>query len=350
MNMRHKLIFECIVGSQAYGTATENSDIDKKGVYVQSNDEILVSDYEPQINVTKDECYYEVGRFLELLSAANPTTIEMLFSEKKNITHISPEFELILSVRDMFITKQCADSFKNYGVSQLKKAAATGKKFNIEDSKMVHKTPFDFTYYYDNGKTFLLKDYLEENELLQEKCGLVRLDHMKDCYALYYDYNNIGYRGIIGEKSNEIRLSSIPKGETPLIMIYYNVEAYSKYMKEYSEYKTWLKNRNVNRYVDVITHGQKTKDSRIDGKNMLHVRRLIDIAIEIANTSTFTVLRPNAKYLLDIKHGKYNLEEIVSDVERDISGLDECFKNSTLPNKVDKNKVKEILLKIRHFN
>ena len=81
--MKHKLIFECIVGSQAYGTATENSDIDKKGVYVQSNDEILVSDYEPQINVTKDECYYEVGRFLELLSAANPTTIEMLFSEKK---------------------------------------------------------------------------------------------------------------------------------------------------------------------------------------------------------------------------------------------------------------------------
>ena len=85
-------------------------------------------------------------------------------------------------------------------MSQLKKAAATGKKFNIEDSKMVHKTPFDFTYYYDNGKTFLLKDYLEENNLLQEKCGLVRLDHMKDCYALYYDYNNVGYRGVIGEK------------------------------------------------------------------------------------------------------------------------------------------------------
>jgi len=81
--MRHKLIFECIVGSQAYGTATENSDIDKKGVYIQSNDEILVSDYEPQINVTKDECYYEVGRFLELLSVANPTCIEMLFSEEK---------------------------------------------------------------------------------------------------------------------------------------------------------------------------------------------------------------------------------------------------------------------------
>lgn len=83
---------------------------------------------------------------------------------------------------------------------------------------------------------------------------------------------------------------------------------------------------------------------------MLHVRRLIDIAIEIANTGTFTVLRPNTKYLLDIKHGKYNLEEIVSDVERDIAGLDVCFKNSTLPDKVDKNKVKEILLKIRHFN
>ena len=46
---------------------------------------------------------------------------------------------------------------------------------------------------------------------------------------------------LLVKKSNEIRLSSIPKGETPLIMIYYNVEAYSKYMKEYAEYKNMVK-------------------------------------------------------------------------------------------------------------
>lgn len=345
--MKHKIIFECIVGSQAYGTSEENSDIDKKGVYIQSNDEILVFDYEPQINVTKDECYYEVGRFLELLSMANPTCIEMLYSDEKFITYISPEFELIREHRAKFLTKKCADSFSNYGMSQIKKASSTGKKFNIEASEIKHKTPFDFTYYYKDGKSFSLNEYLKKENLLQSKCGLARIDHMKDCYALYYDFNNLGYRGIIGDKSNEIRLSSIPKGEVPLFMIYYNVEAYSKYMKEYNEYNVWLENRNKNRYVDVINHGQKIGGSFIDGKNMLHTRRLLDVGMEICKTGTFSVHRPNAEYLLSIKHGKVSLDKILEDVEKDMKGLKELYDNSNLPDSVDSQFVKELLLKIR---
>jgi hypothetical protein len=232
-------------------------------------------------------------------------------------------------------------------MSQIKKAASTGKKFNIEDSKMVHKTPFDFTYYYKDDKSFILSDYLKQAKLLQEKCGLVRIDHMKDCYALYYDYNNLGYRGIIGEKSNEIRLSSIPKGEISLLMIYYNVEAYSKYMKEYKEYNQWLENRNVNRFVDVINHGQEDGNSRIDGKNMSHTVRLLNIAREISETSTFSVKRPNAEYLLQIKRGEVPLKEIMEYANKEIAGLEELYKNSNLPDEVDPAFVKELLLKIR---
>lgn len=345
--MRHRLIFECIVGSTAYGTNEENSDIDKKGVYVQSNDEILVFNYEPQINVTKDECYYEIGRFLELISMGNPTCIEMLYSEDEFITHSSTEFELIRKHKDKFLTKKCANSFSNYGYSQIKKASATGKKFNIEDSKMIYKTPFDFTYYYDNGKVFLLKTFLEENKMEQTKCGLTRLDHMKDCYSLYYDDNGIGYRGIIGEKSNEIRLSSIPKGEIPLFLIYYNVEAYSKYMREYKEYKEWLEKRNINRFVDVISHGQEKGGSRIDGKNMLHCVRIINVAVEIVETGTFSVRRPNVEYLLKIKHGEVTLSEILDYVNDKISGLKELFEKSDLPDECDKDFVNGLLLQIR---
>lgn len=345
--MKHKIIFECIVGSTVYGTATDNSDIDKKGVYVQCNDELLINEYEPQINVTKDECYYEVNRFLELALVGNPTILEMLFSSDEFITITSPEFEMIREHKYKFITKKCSESFKNYGYSQIAKAQSTGKKFNMEDSRMVLKTPFDFTYYYDNGRTFLLREYLENNNLVQDKCGLARLDHMKDCYALYYDNKNIGYRGIIGKNSNEIRLSSVPKGETPLLLIYYNVEAYSKYMKEYKEYREWLEKRNVNRYVDVINHGQEDGGSRIDGKNMLHCVRLLNIAREIAETGTFTVRRPNSDYLLRIKHGEVSLKEIMEYAKNEITGLDELYENSNLPEEVDKDFVRGLLFKIR---
>lgn len=345
--MINNLIFEAIVGSTAYGTKVDTSDIDKKGIYLCSIDDLISMGYVDQINVTKDETYWELQKFLELCSVGNPTALELLFSDDEFILKTTPQFELIRENKYKFITKKCANSFMNYGYSQIKKASATGKKFNIEDSKMIHKTPFDFTYYYECGKVFQLKEYLETNNLNQEKCGLVRLDHMKDCYALYYDNNNFGYRGIIGEKSNEIRLSSVPKGEVPLFLIYYNVEAYSKYMREYKEYKEWLKNRNINRFVDVVNHGQKDGDSRIDGKNMLHCVRLLNISRQIAETNTFTVRRPNVDYLLKIRHGEVPLKEIMEYANNEIAGLKELYEKSNLPEEVDPAFVKDLLLKIR---
>jgi len=346
--MKDKIIFKCITGSFAHGTYIEGkSDIDYKSIYIQDSDEILSNNYIPQIDITNDDVIWEVQKFIELLSDGKTSSLEILFSPSDCILETSPQFNLIYENKEKFLTKKCGKSFANYGLSQIKKASATGKKFNIEDSKMVHKTPFDFTYYYDNGKVFLLRDYLSSNNLTQDKCGLVRLDHMKDCYALYYDYNNVGYRGIIGDKSNEIRLSAIPKGETPLLIMYYNVEAYSKYMKEYKEYKEWLENRNPNRYVDVINHGQIGGGSRIDGKNMLHCVRLLGIAREIAETGTFSVRRPNVDYLLDIRHGKVQLPNILEYANSEIAGLEKLFDKSSLPDAVDPQFVKELLLKIR---
>jgi predicted nucleotidyltransferase len=345
--MINNLIFEAIVGSTAYGTKVDTSDIDKKGIYMCSIDDLISMGYVDQINVTKDETYWELQKFLELCSVGNPTALELLFSDDEFILKTTPQFELIRENKYKFITKKCANSFMNYGYSQINKASATGKKFNIEDSKMVYKTPFDFTYFYKKGKVYLLKDYLESNGLIQERCGLVRLDHMKDCYALYYDHNNFGYRGIIGEKSNEIRLSSVPKGETPLFLIYYNVEAYSKYMREYKEYKEWLNTRNINRFVDVINHGQEAGSSRIDGKNMSHCVRLLNVSREIAETGTFKVKRQNAEYLLQIKHGEVPLKEIMEYANNEIAGLKELYEKSNLPEEVDPVFVKELLLKIR---
>jgi len=345
--MIENLIFEAIVGSVAYGTNIETSDLDKKGIFLCPIDNLLSFGYTEQINVTKDETYYEVRRFLELCSVGNPTCLELLFSDDEYILHTSPQFELIRENRDVFVTKKCANAFTSYGYSQISKANSLGKKLNYNENDYKLKTPLDFIYFYNNGKTYSFKEYLNDNGLLQEKCGLVRLDHMKDCYAVYYDYNNDGYRGIIGENSNEVRLSSIKKGETPFVMIYYNVEAYSKFMKEWKEYNEWLKNRNTQRYVDVKKHGQTLSGSFIDGKNLLHCRRLIDVGVSIATTGTFTVKRPNADYLLSIKRGEVPLDKIIEDAERDIAGLQELYDKSNLPEKVDPLFVKELLLKIR---
>jgi len=345
--MIENLIFEAIVGSVAYGTNVETSDLDKKGIFLSPIDDLISFGYVEQINVTKDEAYYEVRRFLELCSVGNPTCLELMFSDEECVLKTSPQFELLRENRYKFLTKKCADSFISYGKSQISKAAALGKKLNWNESQTTFKTPLDFIYFYNGGKTYSFKDYLTDNGLLQEKCGLVRLDHMKDCYAIYYDNGNFGYRGIIGDKSNEVRLSSIPKGENPFMMICYNVEAYSKHMREWKEYCHWLENRNIQRYVDVKKHAQTLSGSFIDGKNLLHCRRLLDVGLEIVQKNTFTVKRPNADYLLSIKRGEVPLDKIIEDAERDIAGLQELYDKSNLPESVDPAFVKELLLKIR---
>jgi len=48
------ILYECIVGSQAYATNVETSDIDKKFVYILPMENILGTGYVEQINVNKD--------------------------------------------------------------------------------------------------------------------------------------------------------------------------------------------------------------------------------------------------------------------------------------------------------
>jgi uncharacterized protein len=337
------ILFKTIVGSQAYGTNTVGSDTDFKGVYVQETRELVGFGYKEQIEVSKDECYYEVRRFLQLLKSANPTMLELLYMPEDCIIEKHPAFDLILQHRDKFLTKRCLHSFGGYAVAQIKKARGLDKKMNWEKEKMVRKTPMDFCYVYQNGKTIALEVFLRDNNLDEKHCGLVGLNHFRDCFAMYHDpTNTLGYRGISSEKSNELILSSVPKEEKDLTILYYNKDGYSMHCKDYLQYTDWLKNRNTQRYVDIETHGQQ-----IDGKNLLHCQRLLDMALEIAAQKTIIVRRPNAQDLLKIRRGEINLENFMQKAEEDIERLNEYFKNSDLPDDVDEDFVNELLLEVR---
>ena len=164
----------------------------------------------------------------------------------------------------------------------------------------------------------------------------------------FFRLHNLGvgelnYRGLALDDSNSIRLSSVPKGEEALTIVYYNKDGYSMHCKDYKEYNEWLANRNTQRYVDNVGHDQK-----VDSKNLLHTRRLLDMAMEIASTGEITVRRPNAEYLLQIRRGEVSLKDIIEQAEKDIKGLDQLFKDSTLPDNVSNEVVNEILLEIRH--
>lgn len=335
-----KIIFKAVVGSRAQGLATEKSDWDYKGVYIQDNKNILSYGYKEFINNGKDETYYEIRRFLDLLIKGNPEALQLLYSEKEFIVTLEKEFIPVLENRDKFLTKKCAKSFAAYGFSQIRKSKGANKKINWEIERIERKTPLDFCYIMYKNDTVPLNDIVKN----QSECGLSKLNHADNAYGLYLPTQDSNYRGIISEDSNELRLSSIEKGVNPDYILFYNKNGYSTHCKDYKSYQDWLINRNLNRLNVNKAHGQM-----YDSKNVLHCKRLVDIAKEIAVDHTIHMIRPNNEYLFKIKNGQIPLDVIVNESYEDIKKLDELYNKSNLPEEVDEDLVFDLLLKIRNY-
>jgi hypothetical protein len=339
-------LYLVIRGSHAYGTNLSTSDTDYSGVFVQDIDSILGMSYIEQINDDKNDIViYEIRRFLELLAKNNPTILELLNTPQDCIIYKHFLFDKILENKDIFLTKMCANSFGGYAKEQISKAKGQNKKQNWEKNKVKRKTPLDFCYIHKGEHSLPIIEYLQEFDIKQEYCGLSKIPHSKDTYGLFYSDEIGKFNGIAFEDSNDIRLSSIPI-DLPescfLGHMSYNKDAYMTHCRDYKSYETWVLNRNEQRWVDVESHGQK-----IDGKNMMHCRRLMDMAREIAEGSGIIVRRPNAQELIDIRQGKVDLQSLIDHVENEIKQVDILFEKSTLPDKVDMNFVNQILINIR---
>jgi hypothetical protein len=350
-----KPLYLVIRGSHAYGTNIETSDTDYAGVFIQSLDDILGNNYKEQINDDKnDTVIYEVRRFLQLIASNNPTVLELLNTPEDCVIYKDPAFDIILENREKFITKVCAKSFGGYAKQQISKAKGQDKKQNWEKDKVTRKTPLDFCYIHRGEKSISLVNFMEEKGMDQRFCGLSNVPHSRDTYALFYDFKeeetngeikNLGFKGIAFEDSNQVRLSSIPV-ETPknyfIGHVSYNKDGYSQHCKDYLSYQEWLENRNLARWVDVKSHGQK-----IDGKNMMHCKRLMEMAKEIGEGKGIIVRRPNAEELIAIRRGEVDLQTLIDSVEKEIKEVDRIFEESNLPEKVDEKFINKMIVEIR---
>ena len=282
----------------------------------------------------------------------------------------------------MFVTKECFNSLTGYAVSQIKKCRGLNKK--CVQPVLERKEVLDFCYTFKGQGSQSMKEFLAERGLDQKYCGLVNVPNMKDTYGVYYDfasfihfeglykegralhnvvsqhfglsydeamkvYNRInnkeffGYSGIVHPdgKSNEVRLSSIPKGEVPICFMTYNQNGYESHCKKYKEYQEWVKKRNPVRY-------ESNLKSNYDCKNVMHCVRLLHMGKELAEGKGFNVVRTwDRDFLLNIRNHKYEYEYIMEYVEKLFNEMQKLMETCPLPDTVDKEKVNEILIKAR---
>lgn len=115
------VIYRCIVGSQAYGLSHEESDIDRRGIYLPpaSLHWSLYGVPEQLENPESEEVYWELQKFLVLALKANPNVLECLYSPL--VETKTPLAEELLSMREAFLSRLVYQTYNGYVLSQFKK-------------------------------------------------------------------------------------------------------------------------------------------------------------------------------------------------------------------------------------
>ena len=322
---RGLLLYKYIRGSQAYGTNTPESDQDEGGIFIAPQEWIdgLGFDYSEEVSDEKhDTVWWELGKFMKLLCTSNPTVLEALFIPDDKVLFEHPIMTEIKKHRDMFVTKACFKPFGGYATSQIAKAQGQNKKIHWDIHEMTRKTPLDFCYTFKEQGSQNIQNWLEERGLEQRNCGLVNIPNMHDVYGLYYDFgqhfelnkidinyfidpNNVdepfvsfmyktfvdddyynktdyaidmyalyndmkepkgGHCGIVSESgdSNQIRFTSVQKGDKPICYMTYNKDGYISHCRKYKEYLEWKENRNKARYENNLKGIEKDKKKFYD--------------------------------------------------------------------------------------
>lgn len=115
------VIYRCVVGSRAFGLAGDDSDIDRRGIYLPPADLqwSLYGAPEQLENEATQECYWELRKFLILALKANPNILECLYTPL--VETATPIAQELLAMREIFLSKLVYQTYNGYVMSQFKK-------------------------------------------------------------------------------------------------------------------------------------------------------------------------------------------------------------------------------------
>ena len=334
------LLLDSIAGSHAYGTAIEGSDEDRRGVFVAPRSFIAGLDAIEQVaDERNDQVYYELGHFVSLLLKNNPNALELLAMPEDCIRHRHPLFDLLKP--EIFLSKLCAKTFGEYAMGQIRKARGLNKKIvNPQPEKRL--ALLDFCHVPQGQGSLPVTEWLAARNLDPGKCGLTSVQHAAGMFAIYHD-PDANYRGLVSPKDPDALIfSSVPKEAAPLGWMQFNHDAFRAHCKAHREYWEWVGQRNEERYATNAQHGRG-----YDSKNLLHTIRLLDMAGEIAREGALRIRRPNRGFLLRVRSGEFDYEELVNRAERQLLEVMAAFEMCGLQDQPDRGRVNRLLVKIR---
>ena len=123
-DLYERLIYRCVIGSQAYGLADAESDVDRRGIYLPRAELhwSLFGVPEQLENNEHQEAYWELQKFLVLALKANPNVLECLYTPL--VEKATPLTLELLGMRSIFLSRMVYQTYNGYVMSQFKKMQA----------------------------------------------------------------------------------------------------------------------------------------------------------------------------------------------------------------------------------
>lgn len=200
-------------GSHAYGMDQAGSDLDVRGIALNSKEEVLLgTDFLQVVNVDTDTTVYSFNKMIQLLTSNNPNTLEILGCLPEHYFHLSGIGKELLENRKMFLSRICISTFGGYAENQLRRME--NKATRLVDQaqneayilKSINHAKYDFKnryYPYDDSEVKLYIDTAVQEGYDSEIFMDVRLKHypLRDWAGMWNEmksivssYNKIGKR------------------------------------------------------------------------------------------------------------------------------------------------------------
>ncbi|MBL4935697.1 nucleotidyltransferase domain-containing protein [Clostridium sp. YIM B02515] len=294
-------------GSHAYGTDTPKSDLDIRGITLNSAEEILTMNYndKPIEDRPTDTVIYFLKQIVSLLLNCNPNTIEILGTKEEHLFICTEEGRLLRNNADLFLSKKAAASFGGYAIAQLRRlqnALARDSYPQKEKEKhilsSIQKQLLTLPERYKEITKGALNIYLDTSmkEDFDEEIFMdINLKHypLRDFKNIYSDMNNV--------------------------------------LKDY----------------DKLNHRNSKKDELHLNKHAMHLIRLLIMGKEILEgKEVHTYREKEISLLMDIRNGSFNYNEIFEMVDKFDKEFKYAAENTILPDEPDYDSVQELLIQI----
>jgi hypothetical protein len=293
-----KLIVKMKFGSHLYGTNTDESDIDYKGVFLPDKRDILLNQipkcrsFSTGNDLVKnspddvDEEIYSLHYFIKLACDGQTVAIDMLHAPDNMLIESSDIWRKIVSKKQRFYTKNL-NSFVNYARRQASKYGIKGSRLNAALQVLN-----------------VLKSNDPESRLRDVWNQLPRNEY---CHDIGIDPNGMRQYQVCGKTFQE---SSSVGYVLPII----------------------------NKFYDDYGHRAKlaAENKNIDWKAISHALRAAIQTKEILTTGTINFPLKDAPFLLDVKSGRLDYAgEVAPVLESLMDEVEKLVNDSDLPEKVD---------------